>query len=51
VRVAHEAGLEVGAWCPAEDDRERLLAIGVDCLVIDLEPDDGPASAPATASG
>lgn len=51
VRVAHEAGLEVGAWCPAEDERERLLAIGVDCLVIDLEPGDGPASAPATASG
>jgi glycerophosphoryl diester phosphodiesterase len=51
VRVAHEAGLEVGAWCPAEDERDRLVAIGVDCLVIDLEPGDEPASAPATASG
>ena len=48
VRVAHEAGLEVGAWCPAEDERERLLAIGVDCLVIDLEPGDGRASPPAS---
>ena len=48
VRVAHEAGLEVGAWCPAEDERERLLAIGVDCLVIDLEPGDAPASGPAS---
>jgi glycerophosphoryl diester phosphodiesterase len=48
VRVAHEAGLEVGAWCPAEGERERLLAIGVDCLVIDLEPGDAPASGPAS---
>jgi glycerophosphoryl diester phosphodiesterase len=48
VRVAHEAGLEVGAWCPAENERERLLAIGVDCLVIDLEPGDAPASGPAS---
>lgn len=39
VRVAHEAGLEVGAWCPEEAERERLIAIGVDCLVIDLVPD------------
>ena len=46
VRVAHEAGLEVGAWCPAEAERERLVAIGVDCLVIDLEPGDAPASPP-----
>lgn len=48
VRVAHEAGLEVGAWCPAPDERDALLAIGVDCLVIDLEPGDGPASPPAS---
>jgi glycerophosphoryl diester phosphodiesterase len=48
VQVAHEAGLEVGAWCPAEDERDRLLELGVDCLVIDLEPGDGPASAPAS---
>jgi glycerophosphoryl diester phosphodiesterase len=47
VRVAHEAGLEVGAWCPGEDQRDALLAIGVDCLVIDLEPAGGPASPPA----
>jgi glycerophosphoryl diester phosphodiesterase len=51
VRVAHEAGLEVGAWCPAEAERDRLLAIGVDCLVIDLEPGDAPASGPARPAG
>jgi glycerophosphoryl diester phosphodiesterase len=48
VRVAHDAGLEVGAWCPTANERERLLEIGVDCLVIDLEGDGGPASPPAT---
>jgi glycerophosphoryl diester phosphodiesterase len=48
VRVAHEAGLEVGAWCPPADERDALLEIGVDCLVIDLEDDDGSASAPAS---
>ncbi len=35
VRVAHEAGLEVAAWCPVLEEREALLAAGVDCLVID----------------
>lgn len=35
VRVAHEAGLAVAAWCPAPEEREALLAAGVDCLVID----------------
>ena len=35
VRVAHEAGLEVAAWCPAAEEREALLEAGVDCLVID----------------
>lgn len=47
VRVAHEAGLEVGAWCPLEAERARLLEIGVDCLVIDLEDGGEPASEPA----
>jgi glycerophosphoryl diester phosphodiesterase len=35
VRVAHEAGLQVVAWCPGPGEREPLLAAGVDCLVID----------------
>jgi glycerophosphoryl diester phosphodiesterase len=48
VGVAHEAGLEVGAWCPLEDERPRLLEIGVDCLVIDLEDGGAQASAPAS---
>jgi glycerophosphoryl diester phosphodiesterase len=48
VPVAHQAGLEVGAWCPAEEERDRLVALGVDCLVIDLSPAGEPASPPAT---
>jgi glycerophosphoryl diester phosphodiesterase len=51
VGVAHEAGLEVGAWCPLPEERDRLLEIGVDCLVIDLEPGDGPGSAPGSPAG
>jgi glycerophosphoryl diester phosphodiesterase len=35
VRVAHDAGLQVVAWCPLTSEREVLLAAGVDCLVID----------------
>jgi glycerophosphoryl diester phosphodiesterase len=46
VRVAHEAGLEVAAWCPAAEEREALLEAGVDCLVID---DVTAASAPAAS--
>jgi glycerophosphoryl diester phosphodiesterase len=48
VPVAHEAGLEVGAWCPREDERERLVGLGVDCLVIDLAPAGEPAPAPTS---
>ena len=46
VRVAHEAGLEVGAWCPTPDERAGLIAIGVDCLVIDLLPEAETAEPP-----
>jgi glycerophosphoryl diester phosphodiesterase len=35
VRVAHDAGLQVVAWCPLPAERDALLAAGVDCLVID----------------
>jgi glycerophosphoryl diester phosphodiesterase len=48
VRVAHQAGLEVAAWCPVADERDRLIALGVDCLVIDLVPAGEPGSPPAT---
>jgi glycerophosphoryl diester phosphodiesterase len=48
VRAAHVAGLEVGAWCPDPGERDRLLALGVDCLVIDLAPAGEPAPAPAS---
>jgi glycerophosphoryl diester phosphodiesterase len=35
VRVAHDAGLQVVAWCPLPSERDVLLVAGVDCLVID----------------
>jgi glycerophosphoryl diester phosphodiesterase len=35
VHVAHEAGLQVAAWCPLPAERDVLLAAGVDCLVVD----------------
>jgi glycerophosphoryl diester phosphodiesterase len=35
VAAAHDAGLQVVAWCPFEGERERLVAAGVDCLIID----------------
>ena len=35
VAVAHDAGLQVVAWCPLAPERDVLLAAGVDCLVID----------------
>jgi glycerophosphoryl diester phosphodiesterase len=38
VRVAHEAGLQVIAWCPGPGEGDRLVAAGVDCLVIDDVP-------------
>jgi glycerophosphoryl diester phosphodiesterase len=44
VRVAHEAGLEVVAWCPQPDEAEALIAAGVDCLVIDDVPAMHPIS-------
>lgn len=35
VAVAHEAGLQVVAWCPGAQAAELLAAAGVDCLVVD----------------
>jgi glycerophosphoryl diester phosphodiesterase len=35
VSVAHDAGLQVMAWCPLPAERDVLLDAGVDCLVID----------------
>jgi glycerophosphoryl diester phosphodiesterase len=34
VRVAHEAGLQVVAWCPAAEEMPLMLDAGVDCLVV-----------------
>ena len=38
VQVAHDAGLEVIAWCPRPWEAELLVAAGVDCLVVDDAP-------------
>jgi glycerophosphoryl diester phosphodiesterase len=35
VAVAHDAGLQVVAWCPLPSERQLLLDAGVDCLCID----------------
>jgi glycerophosphoryl diester phosphodiesterase len=39
VRVAHEAGLEVFAWCPDICQAKRLAAAGVDALCVNDLPD------------
>jgi glycerophosphoryl diester phosphodiesterase len=38
VQVAHEAGLQVVVWCPRPDEGDRLVAAGVDCLIVDDAP-------------
>jgi glycerophosphoryl diester phosphodiesterase len=38
VDVAHRAGLQVLAWCPAPEDADRLLDAGVDCICVDDVP-------------
>jgi glycerophosphoryl diester phosphodiesterase len=38
VRVAHEAGVEVLVWNSLPEERDALIAAGVDCLVIDDVP-------------
>jgi glycerophosphoryl diester phosphodiesterase len=35
VRVAHQAGLQVVAWCPKPAAADLLAAAGVDCLIVD----------------
>jgi glycerophosphoryl diester phosphodiesterase len=46
VRAAHEAGLEVLVWNSLPDQRDELIAAGVDCLVIDDVP--GALASPAS---
>ena len=38
VGLAHEAGLEVVAWCPKVPEARELLAAGVDAVVVDDVP-------------
>jgi glycerophosphoryl diester phosphodiesterase len=35
VAVAHQAGLQVAAWCPPPEQAQLLVGAGVDCLVVD----------------
>jgi glycerophosphoryl diester phosphodiesterase len=35
IRVAHQAGLQVVAWCPLPAERDVLIEAGVDCLIVD----------------
>jgi glycerophosphoryl diester phosphodiesterase len=39
VELAHEAGLEVVAWCPKVREARELLGAGVDAVVVDDVPD------------
>jgi glycerophosphoryl diester phosphodiesterase len=38
VQVAHEAGLQVAAWCPLASEMEDCVAAGIDCLIVDAVP-------------
>ena len=49
VAVAHEAGLEVAAWCPGADVQPELIEAGVDCLVIDDVPAHALTGSPTAA--
>jgi glycerophosphoryl diester phosphodiesterase len=35
VAVAHDAGLQVAAWCPTPEQAVELVEMGVDCLIVD----------------
>jgi glycerophosphoryl diester phosphodiesterase len=38
VGLAHQAGLEVVAWCPPPAEADELIAGGVDCVIVDNVP-------------
>jgi glycerophosphoryl diester phosphodiesterase len=38
VAIAHEAGLQVAAWCPGPAEVDVLIEAGVDCLFVDDVP-------------
>ena len=35
VAIAHEAGIQLAAWCPTPPEAAVLLEAGVDCLIVD----------------
>jgi glycerophosphoryl diester phosphodiesterase len=51
VGVAHEAGLQVVSWCPRPAEAEKLVAAGVDCLIVDDAPRAAARAAAASAAG
>lgn len=51
VEVAHDAGLEVLAWCPDEAEAQLLVAAGVDALVVNDVPRLLPAVRRLAAGG
>jgi glycerophosphoryl diester phosphodiesterase len=51
VEVAHDAGLEVLAWCPDAAQAAVLMAAGVDALVVNDVPDVLPAVRRLAAGG
>jgi glycerophosphoryl diester phosphodiesterase len=38
IKVAHDAGLQVVGWCPDAEQRAKLEAAKVDCLIVDDVP-------------
>lgn len=38
MELAHAVGLQVVAWCPLREERDRLARAGVDCLIVDDLP-------------
>jgi glycerophosphoryl diester phosphodiesterase len=38
IRTAHEAGIQVVAWCPGAEQAKTLIAAKVDCLIVDDVP-------------
>jgi glycerophosphoryl diester phosphodiesterase len=51
IGVAHQAGLEVVAWCPPPPEEALLAEAGVDCIIIDdvlSRAGAAPRSAPPT---
>jgi glycerophosphoryl diester phosphodiesterase len=49
IAVAHEAGVQVAAWCPGAGAQAELIAAGIDCLVVDDVPAHALTGSPTAA--